>query len=98
MRWVLVSLAVACACLACAGSSQCSTCGRGSKAPAEEPAAPPENERGVIDGPVDETAFVYDIAPPARSDPAPELDGVPALPAALVERLAPYLQTRRGRL
>ncbi len=47
-------------------------------------------------GPIDETAFEYDIE--VGDDPVPVLDGIPPLPPRARKRLEPYLDVRRARL
>lgn len=72
----------------CATTSQS---GRKLRAP-----APLEDELGIVGGPVDQTAFVWE--PEEDDAPGLELDGVESTPKGVAERLAPYLNLRRTRL
>jgi hypothetical protein len=66
--------------------------------PHEDLADLPENARGVIGGPIDDTAFVFEPEPEDPDDRPIVLDGVPDIPEALRRELAPYLESRRAQI
>lgn len=71
---------------------------RTSSTPLLRPAPVPEDERGVIGGPRDDTAFDFEPAEDAANEKELLLDGTGAIPDDLRDRLAPYLDARRTRL
>lgn len=60
-------------------------------------AAPREDNRGVIGGPRDDTAFEWDVAD-VDDVVEPELENVPPISRFVATHLAPYLETRRAKL
>ena len=71
---------------------------RPSPTPVLRSAPVPEDERGVIGGPRDDTAFDFEPAEDTAHEKALLLDGTAAIPDDLRDRLAPYLDARRTRL
>ncbi len=96
---ILVSLAFAAACAGSGTTTPCaSPCSGEAAAPSDEAPLPPENAKGVVGGPKNETAFDFEPEPPDPDDSPPILDGVPDIPDELAAELAPYLASRRAQL
>lgn len=57
-----------------------------------------ENPRGIVGGPLDETAFDFEPEVETESDRAPVLDGIPTIPDRIVDALEPYLSARQTRI
>ncbi|HTE49407.1 MAG TPA: alpha/beta fold hydrolase [Kofleriaceae bacterium] len=71
---------------------------RPSVAPTPRSAPAPEDERGVIGGPRDDTAFEFEPEPDDADESRLLLDGTPPVPDDVRDRLAPYLDARRTRM
>ncbi|MCA9645640.1 MAG: PD40 domain-containing protein, partial [Myxococcales bacterium] len=60
-------------------------------------APPREDNRGVMGGPRDDTAFEWDVAD-VDDVVEPELENIPPISRFVATQLAPYLETRRAKL
>jgi dipeptidyl aminopeptidase/acylaminoacyl peptidase len=96
LRRALASAIYLCAALGCRAPAPEQPSAAAAEFPREPPPLP-ENEAGVIGGPIDPSKFVFE---PVDDDdtPPPILEGIPELSSAIHDAIVPYLEARRVRL